>query len=122
MRVALFGLLALLFAACTIGPQNGSDAGASDANAATGTIGDQCGRISGAFCNRLPGCAIAGSYTDCVASLKGPCCDQAGKCTAAAITPDVTVQTCVDAIGQEDCNLVANTKFPAECSGIPALQ
>ena len=98
-----------------------SDGGTTDANTATGTVGDQCTRISTAFCSREPGCAINGSITDCVAALKSPCCDQAGKCNSPAITPDITITSCVNGIAVEDCNLIANTTFPDICAGLPAL-
>lgn len=120
---ALFALLLVgASSACTIGPASSSgDAGTTDANAATGTIGDQCTRIYTALCtNAIQNCGQSFQLATCVQNGETMCC--VDKCSHPAITPDVTIDSCVRAVSAESCNDVVNNAIPDVCRGVPATQ
>jgi hypothetical protein len=100
----------------------GSDAGAStsDASAATGTVQDQCTKISTAFCERQQECAIPVTLSQCVSDEVAACCTGPSQCNAPAQTPDTYITACVDDVGGLDCNSVANNQLPTSCQGLPA--
>lgn len=119
MRVfAVAASFAIAVSACAPANSNGADGG--DANAATGTVGDQCTRIFSAFClHAINDCAIVDTPSNCVANAQVTCC--ADKCGKPAITPDRFIEPCVSAVKIEGCNGVAQSLRPTACEGIPQL-
>lgn len=104
--------------ACNLGGDSG--ASSDDAAAATGTVQDQCTKISTAFCERQQACAIPVTLSQCVSDEVAACCTGPTQCSAPAKTPDTYITACVDDIGGLDCNSVANNALPTSCQGLPA--
>jgi len=117
--LAVLAALALYSVACTLKPLDSSDGGA-DAGS-TSSLGGQCTRIETAYCQRAMDCLVySGTLTQCVNDAELKCC--ADKCGNPSPTSDGDVATCVQAIGQLDCNSVATGASPAVCANVPKVQ
>jgi hypothetical protein len=101
--------------ACTLSP-TASDAGT---DAGTETVADQCATIGAALCAAYAMCAL-GEPADCVLNFNAGCCAGA-TCNEISQTPADAVQTCVaDYMTPTlDCNALANSATPSDCTGIP---
>jgi hypothetical protein len=122
LAIALAGAAASMAAvasvgttACTLSPTT-SDAGA---DAGTETVGDQCATIGAALCAAYGMCA-QGEPTDCTENFNAGCCAGA-TCNEISQTSADAVQTCVaDYVSPTlDCNALANSTTPSDCTGIP---
>jgi len=121
LRTLAFVAAAATSVAAACAPTSGHGDAGTDANAAQGTIGDQCTRVYSALCaHAINDCAVAATLADCVANGKAACC--VDRCGNAAITPDVTVNVCANALAVESCNDVATNAKPTSCNGVPATQ
>lgn len=100
---------------CTLSP-TASDAGA---DAGTATVGNQCAMIGAALCMAYAMCAQV-EPTDCVENFNAGCCAGA-TCDEISQTAGDTVQACVAdyAAPTLDCNALANSTTPSDCTGIP---
>jgi len=103
-------------AGCTLSPTASDDAGT---DAGTETVGDQCATIAAAQCASYAMCAQE-EPTDCVQNFNAGCCAGA-TCNEISQTSADTVQTCVaDYMTPTlDCNALANSTTPSDCTGIP---
>jgi hypothetical protein len=98
---------------CTLSP-TASDGGAE---ASTQTVGTQCALIATALCNAYAMCAQV-EPQDCVMNFNAGCCAGA-VCGEASETSEDAVQTCIADYTPPDCNALANSATPSDCTGIP---
>jgi hypothetical protein len=112
-------VLSLSESACVIGPTGGStgdDGTVSDTS--TRTLGDQCQDVVNAFCQRLPGCAINLSYSDCMSNFLPECCEGSA-CSQLSTVSESTVDACEQTLETEDCSIVND---PADNDPVACLQ
>jgi hypothetical protein len=109
-------VLAMSESACTIGPAGGStgdDGTVTDTSART--VGDQCGDVVTVFCERLPGCAINLSFSDCSSNFLPLCCEGTA-CNQISTVSESTVDSCEQTLETEDCSIVNDPdNNPSSC-------
>jgi hypothetical protein len=99
-------VLSMTESACTIGPAGGTtgdDGTVTDTS--TRTVGDQCEDVVDTFCDRLPGCAISLSFSDCSSNFLPQCCEGSA-CEKLSTISESVVDACKQTLETEDCSVV----------------
>jgi hypothetical protein len=110
-----------LTSACELtlpGDDGGTDAGSkSDVTTQTQTIGDQCTAVFTELCTQaINRCGESGFTLDQCINADLPTCCIGSQCNQVSQVPSSTVSACTAAIDNEDCNLIATSNAPAECT------
>ena len=81
------------------------------------TVGEFCGELGDAFCERIMQCGATGTHADCHNAFNKSCCLDQGTCAKPvreSITED-EYDACLSAFGTLSCADLFNGHMPSSC-------